>query len=230
MASKFGYKLKNMFKSKEQIELEARMMFNKQQREFNQYNRELDNSIRKYEKMAKDAALSGNHQNAQNCARFVLKLRKTQTRVQGLLQRFEMMHSMQRLSGVMSNFMSSCAEMGLNMDATINLKDMWKNTAMMEQSLAKLDAMTDQMDMVFNAIDNGLQESGADAVTDEEADAEAAALLDDIMKRHNVINSVPTAVQTPSVAQTDPQLTASEAPAEDDVNERIRKMMQELKD
>jgi hypothetical protein len=70
MSSKMMYKLKNMFKSKEQIELEARMMFNRQQREFNRYYKELGASIKKYEKMAEETARNGNHQNALSCARF----------------------------------------------------------------------------------------------------------------------------------------------------------------
>jgi len=220
---KVGYKLKNLFKSKEEIELEARMMYNKQQREFNRYYKELGISIKKYEKMAEETAKSGNHQNALSCARFVLKLRKTQVRVQGLLQRFEMMRSMQQLSGVMSNFMATCAEMGLNMDANINLKDMWKNTAMMEQSLSKLDAMSEQMDEVFNAIDGGLQESGFEMETEEDLDSEASAFLDQIMGRSNALNSIPT-VQ-PAAAQPVQQEAAA-----DESSELLSKMLQELKD
>ena len=229
MNRKTMYKLKNMFKSKEQIELEARMMFNKQQREFNRYYKDLGASIKKYEKMAEETARSGNHQNALSCAKFVLKLRKTQVRVQGLLQRFEMMRSMQQLSNVMSNFMSTCAEMGMNMDATINLQDMWKNTAMMEQSLSKLDAMSEQMDEVFNAIDGGLRDSDSDMNMDEDLDAEATTLLDQIIGRYNDVNAV-----TP--AQTDVQVVKAQVvqPVQttesDDASERLRRMMQELKD
>ena len=220
---KIGYTLKNMFKSKEEIELEARMLYNKQQREFTRYYKELGLSIKKYEKMAEETAKSGNHQNALSCAKFVLKLRRTQVRVQGLLQRFEMMRSMQQLSGVMSNFMATCAQMGLNMDANINLKDMWKNTAMMEQSLSKLDAMSEQMDEVFNAIDGGLQDSSMEMDAEEDLDSEASAFLDQIMGRSNALNSVPTA--EPAAAQPAKQEAAS-----DDSSELLSKMLQELKD
>lgn len=220
---KIRYTLKNMFKSKEEIELEARMLYNKQQREFTRYYKELGLSIKKYEKMAEETAKSGNHQNALSCAKFVLKLRRTQVRVQGLLQRFEMMRSMQQLSGVMSNFMATCAQMGLNMDANINLKDMWKNTAMMEQSLSKLDAMSEQMDEVFNAIDGGLQDSSMEMDAEEDLDSEASAFLDQIMGRSNAINSVPT-------VQTEAAQPAKQEAASDDSSELLSKMLQELKD
>lgn len=229
MSGKLMYKLRNMFKSKEQIELEARMMFNKQQREFNRYYKDLGASIKKYEKMAEETARSGNHQNALSCTKFVLKLRRTQVRVQGLLQRFDMMRSMQQLSNVMSNFMSTCAEMGLNMDATINLQDMWKNTAMMEQSLGKLDLMSQQMDEVFNAIDGGLQEYGADMDSDEDMDAEANALLDQIMGRYNDIHS--TVPETPNVdAVREQAAQPAQTDESDNADERLRKMMEALRD
>ena len=138
--------------------------------------------------MARDAELSGNHENAKSCAMFVLKLQKTQTKVQGLLQRFEMMYSMQRLTGVMSNFVQACAKMGFSMDSTINLKNMWKNTAEMDKALSKLDAMSDQMGMVFDTIDSGLNGTGDMLSGQEENDAEAEKLLNDIMGRHNATN------------------------------------------
>lgn len=226
---KLGYKMKNLFKSKEQIELEARMMFNKQQREFSRYYQELGTSIKKYSKMAEEAELQGNHANAIACAKFIGKLQKTQVKVQGLLQRFEMMHSMQRLSGVMTSFMQSCAEMGYSMDANINLKDMWKNTAAMDQAVNKLDAMSEQMDMVFDTIDQGLGSQAGVSMQEDDSEAEAAELLNSIMGRRNTINSVsaPQAAAQPAAASTEaPQAAA----AEDDTDERLRRMMQELKD
>lgn len=232
---KLGYKMKNLFKSKEQLELEARMMFNKQQREFNKYYQELGTSVKKYTKMAEDAELQGNHANAIACAKFVGKLQKTQVKVQGLLQRFDMMHSMQRLSGVMTTFMQSCAEMGYNMDANINLKDMWKNTAAMDQALNKLDAMSEQMDMVFDTIDQGLGNQAGVSMQQEDADAEAAELLNSIMGRHNTINSVPVApvAVTEAAPAAANAASAAEVPqaaaAEDDTDARLRRMMEDLK-
>ena len=226
---KLGYKMKNLFKSKEQIELEARMMFNKQQREFSRYYQELGTSIKKYSKMAEEAELQGNHANAIACAKFIGKLQKTQVKVQGLLQRFEMMHSMQRLSGVMTSFMQSCAEMGYSMDANINLKDMWKNTAAMDQAVNKLDAMSEQMDMVFDTIDQGLGSQAGISMQEDDAETEAAELLNSIMGRRNPINSVsvPQAAAQPAAASAE---TPQAAAAEDDTDERLRRMMQELKD
>lgn len=223
--SKFTYNLKNAFKSKEQRELDARMEFNQNKRSFSKYYQELDASIKNFSQMAKEAELSGNHANAVSCATFVLKLQKTQVKVQGLLQRFEMMHSMQRLTGVMSNFVKACAEMGFSMDSNINLKNMWKNTAEMEKALGKLDAMSDQMDMVFETIDSGI--SGGQAIPGrEESEDEAKNLLEQIMGRHNAtVYSMPEA----NVSQAD--LNDSQAAAEpaDDTDERLRRMMEELR-
>ena len=225
MTSKFAYKMKTMFKSKEQLEVEARMEFNKNKKAFQKYYNDLDGSIRNFSKMAKDAEISGNHANAKSCATFVLKLQKTQVKVQGLLQRFEMMRSMQQLTGVMTNFMTACADMGFDMDANIDLKSMWKNTAAMDKALGKLDAMSDQMDLVFETIDGGMNTSGEALPTQEEMDADAEELLNKIMGRDNIIN---TPVVQAQETVTAPQETQTEAAESDDTDERLRKMMQEL--
>lgn len=227
--SKTTYKIKNMFKSKEQIEVEARMRFNQNKRSFTKYYKELDDSIKNFSKMARDAELSGNHANAKSCAAFVLKLQRTQVKVQGLLQRFEMMHSMERLTGVMTNFMEACADMGFYMDDAIDLKSMWKNTAAMDMALNKLDAMSDQMETVFDTIDSGMGSASEETMTAEETDAEADILLDKIMGRHNTINmaSAPaTAGKAAAPAAAEP---AASEPIADDTDERLRRMMQELK-
>ena len=211
-----SYKVKNMFKSKERIELEAKMQFNQTKRSFAKYYQDLDGSIKSFSKMARDAELSGNHENAKAAAKFVLKLQNTQVKVQGLLQRFEMMHSMQQLTGVMSKFMRTCAEMGFNMDANIDLKGMMKDTMAMDKALSKLDAMSEQMDMVFDTIDSGMQNNAIEAQTAEEEDADAENMLDNIMGRHNTI----------SYAES----SGNSKDEDDDIDERLRKMMQELKE
>lgn len=224
--NKFFYKMKNLFKSKEQIELEARMRFNRDRREFQRYYKELDASIKNFSKMAQDAELSGNHANAVSCAKFVTKLQKTQIRVQGLLQRFEMMFSMQRLTGVMTRFMNACTEMGFIMDRSINLKKMWKNTAEMTKALSKLDAMSEQMDMVFEAVDAGLSESGETPLSEEENENEAEAMLEQIMGRYNNVNiPVQAAAQTSGTANE----AASPSAENSDTEERLQKMLQDLK-
>jgi len=231
---KMAYNLKNMFKSKEQREIEARMEFNQNKRAFTRYYQELDASIKNFSKMARDAELSGNHENAKACAMFVLKQQKTQVKVQGLLQRFEMMHSMQQLSGVMSKFVEACAKMGYSMDDSINLKKMWKNTAEMDKALNKLDAMSDQMDMIFETIDSGMNRSGDVIASQEENEMEADTLLANIMGRHNAVTyAEPAAVQqndqsaaVPASMELNDQGTAGQA---DDTDERLRRMMEDLK-
>lgn len=227
--SKTTYKLKNMFKSKEQIEVEARMRFNQNKRSFTKYYKELDDSIKNFSKMARDAELSGNHANAKSCAAFVLKLQRTQVKVQGLLQRFEMMHSMQRLTGVMTNFMEACADMGFYMDDAIDLKSMWKNTAAMDMALNKLDAMSDQMETVFDTIDSGMSNTNEEAMSAEESDVEADILLDKIMGRHNTINMASTPATVGKEATPPAAEPVSNEPIADDTDERLRRMMQELK-
>lgn len=219
---KTAYKIKNMFKSPEQREIEARMEFNRNKRGFEKYYRELDQSIREFSQKAKEAELTGNHTNAVSCAVFVGKLQKTQTKVQGLLQRFEMMHSMQRLTGVMSKFVKACADMGYNMDSAIDLKAMWKNTAEMDMALEKMDAMSEQMDMIFDTIDSGMSQGSGTTLTPEESEAEAEALLDQIMGRHNAITY--GRAETPAGLKE----TQEAAEPEDDTDLRLQKLMEEL--
>ena len=222
---KFTYKVKNMFKSQETRDIEAQMEFNKNRRAFTKYYQELDVTIKDFSKKAKEAELSGNHANAKSCAVFVLKLQRTQSKVQGLLQRFEMMHSMQRLSGVMTSFVDACTNMGYNMDSAINLKDLWKNTAEMDKAIAKLDAMADQMDQVFDTIDSGMNSNGEEIASQEENDAEAERLLNQIMGRHNITN-YPDALQQ---GMAEPAAMESSPEAADDTDERLQKMMEDLK-
>ncbi len=227
--SKTTYKLRNLFKSKERIEIEARMRFNQNKRAFSKYYKDLDDSIRNYSKMARDAELSGNHENARACTKFILKLQRVQVKVQGLLQRFEMMRSMQQLAGVEANFMKACADMGFYMDDAIDLKNVWKNQAAMDLALGKLDAMSDQMESVFDTIDSGMNESGEEAMSEDEVDNEAEMLLDQIMGRHNTINTVSApAAQQSNKAQSALEPIANET-VSDDTDERLRRMMQELK-
>lgn len=223
---KVGYKLKNLFKSKDQIEIEARMQFEKNRRSFMKYYQELDVTMKNFSKMAVDAEKSGNHENAKACAKFVVKLQRTQIRVQGLLQRFEMMRSMQRLSGVYTDFVKACGEMGVSMDANIDLKSLWQNSAEMETAIGKLDAMSESMDMVFDSIDSGLSNGMGEMKTADENDAEADELLDRIMGRDNRIHNIPADSFAEKVsAQTGTQ--AKEAI--DDEEEKLRKMMDELR-
>ena len=220
---KMAYVMKNMFKSKEQRELEARMEFNKNKRSFTKYYNELDVSVKNFSKMARDAELSGNHENAKSCALFVLKLQKTQVKVQALLQRFEMMNSMQRLAGVMSNFAEACTNMGFAMDTTINLKDMWKNTAEMDRAINKLDAMSDQMDMIFDTIDAGMSTDNEMIPSEEEQDKDAEELLRKIMGRHVTTQYAPKPEEARAEGAANPEQVT------DDTDDRLRRMMEDLK-
>ena len=148
--------------------------------------------------------------------------------MQGLLQRFEMMYSMQRLTGVMSNFMQACANMGFSMDDTIDLKRMMKDTTQMDKALGKLDAMTDQMDMVFDTIDSGMRDGTEAIPSDEESDAEADEMLDRVMGRRNTVNYGPQATEAQATAASDS--VAAEQSDDDDVQARLNRMMEELKD
>lgn len=235
---KLTYNLQNLFKSKEQKEIEARMQFNRDRNTFKKYEQELETNIRDFTKKAQEAELCGNHQIAMNWAQFIRKLQRSQTRVQAIIQRFEMMRSAARLSSIMGTFSEACAKMGYQISDSINIKDMWRNTATIEQSLGKLDAMTEQMDMIFDSIDMGM--SSGSEISQEESEQDAEALLDSIMGRYNTVNGVGTAnaapAQTaapqavaPAAQVAAPQAAAPQLAAADDTSARLNKMMEELK-
>ncbi len=235
---KLTYNLQNIFKSKEQKEIEARMQFNRDRNTFKKYEKELETSIRDFTRMAEEAELHGNHQNAVTCAQFIRKLQRTQTRVQSVIQRFEMMRSAARLSSIMGTFTEACVRMGFQISENIDLKNMARNTATIEQSLEKLDTMTDQVDMIFDSIDRGM--GGSNELSQEESEQDAEALLDSIMGRYNTVNAVGTAnaapAQTaapqavaPAAQVAAPQAAAPQLSAADDTSARLNKMMEELK-
>ncbi len=221
--SKFAYTMKNMFKSKEERELEAKMQFLQNKKAFERYYRELNTSIQSYSKMARDAELSGNHENALSCVKFIAKLQKTQVKVQGLTQRFEMMYSMQKLGFIMSNFSKACANMGFNLDTTINLKGAMKDMGAMDKALAKLDSMSDLMDNIFETIDSGLSSDGMDSGSSEAVDAEADRMLDQIMGRNNAIH-FPTGESSGAAGGS-----AAAAEPLDDTDEILKRLEGELK-
>lgn len=220
-----SYKIKNMFKSKERRELEAKILFNRQKRDFEKYYKELSAIIKEYTEKAKNTALEGNHQNALSCAKFVLRMQHTQVKVQGLLQRYQMMYSMQRLANVMTNFMDTCAKMSFKMNSDINLKKMMKSTASMDEALNNLDAMADQMDEVFNVIDGYMDKETLDPAF-ESNDAAAQQFLNQIMHIHNIQTTpdAPMAHEAPIASEP------AVAEPSSDVAERIRRLKQELED
>ena len=221
--SKFSYTMKNLFKSKEERELEAKMQFLQNKKAFERYYRELNASIQSYSKMARDAELSGNHENALSCVKFIAKLRKTQVKVQALTQRFEMMYSMQKLGFIMSSFSKACANMGFNLDTTINLKGAMKDMGAMDKALAKLDSMSDLMDNIFETIDSGLASEGMDSGSSEAVDAEADRMLDQIMGRNNAIH-FPTGESASTAGGS-----AAAAEPVDDTDEILKRLEGELK-
>ncbi len=236
----FIQKVKDMFISEEEREIRARMKFNQTKRDFQKYYEELDATAKSFSKMARDAEISGNHDNALSAASFVGKLQRTQVKVQGLLQHFEMMHSMQRLAGVMTKFVSRCAEMGVDIDSKINFHGFEKNVVGMEQALNKLELYSDQVETVIDTIEE-VNMTGGPVMTAEEKKADAESILNGIMGRENAVHypaageKEPARAQQPAEAQRVAvgQETAEppETPADDssgELAERIRMMRQEL--
>ena len=206
-------KLSNLFKSKQQKELEAKMEFQRNRRSFEKYYDDLGGTIKKFKKTMQDAELSGNHANAVSCAKFVLKLQNTQTKVQGLLQRFEMMKAMQDLTGVYVKFVDACGKMGVAMGSNINLQAVWKSNASMDQAISKLDAMSDNMNMVFKTIDEGLADSSADSDLVNVDDEAALKLINQELGITNTINQPEAKAEqpvqlkkTPAAEEADPDL------------------------
>ena len=96
----------------------------------------------------------------------------------------------------------------------------------MTKALSKLDAMSEQMDMVFEAVDAGLSESGETPLSEEENENEAEAMLEQIMGRYNNVNiPVQAAAQTSGIASE----AASPSAENSDTEERLQKMLQDLK-
>ena len=95
----------------------------------------------------------------------------------------------------------------------------------MDKALGKLDAMSDQMNMIFDTIDTGLSGGNELGLNQDESDAEAEALLNDIMGRHNATHFPESSQNLSAVANGD--TTEKEV---DDTDERLRRMMEDLKD
>ncbi len=148
-----SYKLKNLFKSKETIELEAKMEYRRNERTFKNYSKELKRQIIKFQNMAVESERQGKHANAMTCMKFVDKLQRSDGKVDAILQRFEMMNAMMQMSDVMVKFMESCAKMGYRMKSDINLSRMMSDSTEMNKALMMMDSMSDQMESVFSSID-----------------------------------------------------------------------------
>ena len=220
---KFLYKLKNLFKSPQQIEIESRMEFERNKRSFEKYYQELDVSAKKFSKMAREAEMSGNHANALSCVKFVQTIQRSQTKVQALIQRFEMLHHAQRLGNVFTTFAKACNDIGVAMDATIDLKGLGKTVTTMEMSLGKLDALSEGMDLVFDSIDKTLVIGMGELQTESESEAEAEELLDRIMGRYNT-----GVMQQEATVPKNVNEASREAAANDPDEEKLRSMMEEL--
>ena len=223
--SKFTYKVKNLFKTPEQREIEARVEFNRTKRSFTKYYKDLDGSIANFSRMAKEAELSGNHANALSCVRFVQKLQRTQTKVQGVIQRFEMMESMRQFSGTMSKFVEVCSHMGFNIDANINIPKMLRDSVGLESALAKMDSATDQMDVIFDTIDSAMSTGEETYTSNGEMQSEAEEMLNSIMGRENIIQYA--GKEAARTGETAGEKDAAEA--DDDTEEILRRMLNDLK-
>lgn len=202
------YRLKNLFKTEEQINIETTMYYRKNKRYFTRCCDELGTSIEEFRKRAYNAEISGNHGNALACTAFALKLMRTQTRIHGLLERFEMLYSMQRLAGTMSRFMEGCARMGVSIDAGISLRTMTNNSAKLAMTLNKLDVMSDQLDEVFATIDGGMGGdviSGVDISGNGISEEEVVVELNRLVGSNSLVQSKPGEA-TPNLDDTDKRL------------------------
>ena len=224
--SKLTYELSNMFKSHEQREIEARIEFQRKKRDFQKYSKDLKTTIQEFEMMAINAEKSGNSKNALVCVAFIRKLQKTESAIEGIILRFRMIESTRRLSGIMENFARACRRMGYDLDANLNLKTAMKNTVELEKALAKMEAMSEQMGMIFDSIDASDMGDFGEQTSEVEVTEDDRALLDKLMHRDSLENN-PTASQPtrqPIIQTKEPTPESVE-----DEDEKLRKLIEGVK-
>lgn len=176
---KFNFFSKFSRKSEEERRIQAQMEYRRQERNFLRYADELDKAIERFKRMAYDAFQKGQKENALKCAAFTQKLTSTREKVDSVLQRFEMLHAMKNIGDMMLQFMDSCSEIGCDLKQRINIQVLTSGQLQMAEGLNKLDYLSEQMEEVFNSIDDSF---GLNKLSDGvHADPAAMKTLDGIL-------------------------------------------------
>lgn len=205
--------IKKIFKGKpseEERRIQAQMEYRRQERNFQRYAEELDKAVARFKQMAYEAYKKNQTENALKCAAFTEKLVSTRNKVDSVLQRFEMLQAMKNLGDMMLQFMDSCSQMGCDLKQRINIQELTTGQLQMAEGLNKLDFLSEQMEEVFNSIDDSF---GLNKVSDGAyADPAAAATLDGIIREFGapaVADPVPEAPAPVTVPAQKPAEPAS---------------------
>lgn len=191
--------------SEEERRIHAQIEYRNQERNFQRYAAELDKAIDRFKTMAYEAQKKGQHDNALKCAMFTKKLINTREKVDSVLQRFEMLYAMKGIGDMMLQFMDTCASIGCDMKEKIDIQALTSGQLSMAEGLNKLDYLSDQLEQVFNAIDDsaGLPE-GVNAL---HSDPEAERMLADIrleFERKNIEPAEPVMEKPISISMPAP--------------------------
>ncbi len=176
---------------KQEIEQEKRinaeMAYRAQEREFRQYDKDLEDSIRKFKRMACEAADEGQRANALRAARFVNKMTKIREKVISVKQHFEMLHSLSTIGDIMVRFMDTCRDMGCDFSKKININALSNGQMDLETGLNKLSFITECVEQAFEKIEDSL---GSLDIADEATTEEDEKLLEELLAQRSVKTTV----------------------------------------
>lgn len=193
---KFNFLNKFSRKNEEERRIQAQIEYRRQERNFLRYADELDKAIERFKRMAYDAFQKGQKDNALKCAAFTQKLASTRDKVDSVLQRFEMLHAMKNIGDMMIQFMDSCSEIGCDLKQRINIQALTNGQLQMAEGLNKLDYLSEQMEEVFNSIDDSF---GLNKLSDGiHADPAAVKTLDGILAEFGGQAPAEPATETPA--------------------------------
>lgn len=209
--------------------INANQAFNRQERAFNRYSRDIETSIARFKLIAIEAHKKGQMNNALAASRFVARMENIREKISSVNLHFQMLRCLTNVSDVMVQFMDSCAEAGFDMNQTIDIDALTSGQYNMEAGLDKLQWITERVDEILGKLDDFAEPvQSADSVFT----AEDQATLDRILGESSAVPApaftapVPAApapvdpVPAPAPAATVPAVSAPPAiePAAPDMN------------
>lgn len=165
--------------SEDERRIQAQTEYRRQERNFQRYAAELDKAIVRFKQMAYEAHMKNQTDNALKCAAFTTKLTNTREKVDSVLQRFEMLQAMKNISDMMLQFMDSCSQIGFDLNQRIDIKALTSGQLQMSEGLNKLDYLSEQLEDVFNSIDDSFGLTNLSG--NESADPAAVKTLNNIV-------------------------------------------------
>lgn len=212
-------KIRNMVLPKpvneQERRIEAEIAFRTQERNFKRYSTELNNSIAHFKELAYEAEQNGQHANALRAARFTRLLTATREKIEGVMQHFDLLRTLNGVGDMMVEFMNACSTLGCDLSEQIDVQALGQGEINMEKGLQRLAFMSDKVEQAFEMITSGMKDPDA-GIT---ATVEDEAFLKDIMGENEpaIAESAPTIAEpAPAVAKPSVELPAAvaEVPAE----------------